>query len=97
MTRPIHIFHLHQSFGNAIVLQDISLATQPGAFEPSLAPSGSRRSISQSNIARLERQNLGDVHIEDRLVNDIASRNLAMVAQSYVQYPFFDETGQLIL
>ena len=97
MTRPFHFSHLHRSFGNTIVLPDKSLAIQSDTFATPRALSGSGKFILLRNIAGLELQDQGDVHIEEHLVNGIATRNLAMVAQNYAPPPFVGETEQLLL
>lgn len=89
MTLPVHITQLHKSFGNTTVLQDVSLAVQPGEFVSLLGPSGCGKSTLLRIIAGLEQQDQGDVHIGERLVNDVAARdrNVAMVFQNYALYP----------
>jgi multiple sugar transport system ATP-binding protein len=89
MTLPVHITHLHKSFGPTPVLHDVSLAVQPGEFVSLLGPSGCGKSTLLRIIAGLEQQDSGDVQIGERIVNSMPARdrNVAMVFQNYALYP----------
>ncbi len=89
MTHPVHISNVRKSFGHTSVLHDVSLVVQPGEFVSLLGPSGCGKSTLLRIIAGLEQQDQGDVHIGERLVNDVAARdrNVAMVFQNYALYP----------
>lgn len=89
MTHPVRISNVRKSFGHTPVLHDVSLVVQPGEFVSLLGPSGCGKSTLLRIIAGLERQDQGDVHIGDRLVNGVAARdrNVAMVFQNYALYP----------
>ena len=85
----LSIQHLHKSFANTDVLQDISLDIQQGDFLVLVGPSGCGKSTLLSIIAGLETMTSGDIYIDNELVNEVepSKRNIAMVFQSYALYP----------
>lgn len=85
----IRLRSIAKSFGETSVLKGIDLDIQDGEFITLVGPSGCGKSTLLRIIAGLERQDQGDVHIGERLVNAVrpADRNLAMVFQSYALYP----------
>lgn len=72
-----------------VPVKDLSLAVAEGAFLTLLGPSGCGKSTTLRLIAGLERVSGGEIHIGDRLANDLSpgDRNVAMVFQSYALYP----------
>ena len=71
------------------VIHGIDLAIADGEFVVFVGPSGCGKSTLLRMIAGLEEISGGELHIGERLANDIAParRGLAMVFQSYALYP----------
>ncbi|MEM5582324.1 ABC transporter ATP-binding protein [Roseibium sp. AS2] len=80
---------IEKSFGSTRVLDGIDLSISDGEFLTLVGPSGCGKSTLLRILAGLETPTSGTVEIDGRIVNDIrpASRNLAMVFQSYALYP----------
>ena len=80
---------LRKSFGKLEVIHGIDLAIADGEFVALVGPSGCGKSTLLRMIAGLEPITAGDLHIGDRRVNDLESkdRDIAMVFQSYALYP----------
>lgn len=77
-------------FGEDIVaVKDLSLDIRDGEFLVLLGPSGCGKTTTLRMIAGLEHQTSGDIHISDRLVNDLSAgeRDIAFVFQFYALYP----------
>lgn len=85
----ISLQHLTKSFGNTIVVDDISLEIDDGEFVVLLGPSGCGKTTTLRIVAGLEQATSGDILIEGKLVNDLPPqrRDVAMVFQSYALYP----------
>ncbi len=66
-----------------------SLEIEDGEFVVLVGPSGCGKSTTLRMIAGLEAISEGEVHIGDRIVNDVQpkDRDIAMVFQSYALYP----------
>ena len=66
-----------------------SLRVESGEFVILVGPSGCGKSTLLRMIAGLEEVTSGDIHIGDRIVNDLSprERNIAMVFQNYALYP----------
>ena len=75
--------------GNVWAIRDINLDIENKEFIVFVGPSGCGKSTTLRIIAGLEEATSGDVHIGDRLVNDVPpkDRNIAMVFQNYALYP----------
>ena len=88
----IEIQHLHKSFGETVVLRDISLQIAEGSFVALVGPSGCGKSTLLRTIAGLEDVSSGTVLIDGQVVNDMPprQRDVAMVFQSYALYPHMD-------
>jgi len=83
-------FHeLRKNFGNTQILHGISLNISDGEFMVLVGPSGCGKSTLLRMLAGLEEISAGTIAIDDRVVNDLESkdRDIAMVFQSYALYP----------
>jgi multiple sugar transport system ATP-binding protein len=71
------------------VVRDFNLEIAPREFVVLVGPSGCGKSTTLRMIAGLEEISRGTIHIRDRLVNDVPSkdRDIAMVFQNYALYP----------
>ncbi|QDQ26334.1 sn-glycerol-3-phosphate ABC transporter ATP-binding protein UgpC [Chitinimonas arctica] len=71
------------------VIHGIDLAIRDGEFMVFVGPSGCGKTTTLRMIAGLEDISGGELHIGDRMVNDLpaAKRGVAMVFQSYALYP----------
>src|SRR2546421_11664372 len=72
-----------------VAVHDVSLDIADGEFVVLVGPSGCGKSTTLRMIAGLEEASSGEIHIGDRLVNDVApgDRDIAMVFQNYALYP----------
>ncbi|HXL74393.1 MAG TPA: ATP-binding cassette domain-containing protein, partial [Burkholderiales bacterium] len=80
---------LRKNFGNTRILHGISLEIADGEFMVLVGPSGCGKSTLLRMLAGLEDITAGSIAIDDRVVNDLESkdRDIAMVFQSYALYP----------
>ena len=80
---------VRKTFGNDVVVDDITFDVADGEFMVLVGPSGCGKSTTLRMIAGLESVTAGRLLIGDRLVNDVAPsrRDIAMVFQSYALYP----------
>src|SRR3989440_6424309 len=80
---------VHKSFGATKVLHGISLQIAEGEFMVLVGPSGCGKSTLLRMLAGLEDITGGSIAIDERVVNDVESkdRDIAMVFQSYALYP----------
>jgi multiple sugar transport system ATP-binding protein len=78
-----------KSFQNFPVVHSLDLDINDGEFVVLVGPSGCGKSTTLRMIAGLEKLTSGEIHIGDRLVNDVPARDrdIAMVFQSYALYP----------
>jgi multiple sugar transport system ATP-binding protein len=85
----ISLSNVHKNFGAVPVLKGIDLEIADGEFVVLVGPSGCGKSTLLRLIAGLDQASGGQIHIDGRLVNDLApkDRDLAMVFQSYALYP----------
>ena len=76
-------------YGNAGVIDGVSLDIPQGEFVVFVGPSGCGKSTLLRMIAGLEEVSGGDVLIDGERVNDVAARDrgVAMVFQNYALYP----------
>jgi multiple sugar transport system ATP-binding protein len=81
--------NLTKHFGDVQAVNSISLDIHESEFLVLLGPSGSGKTTLMRMIAGLEKPTSGEIHIGDRLVNDLPprARKIAMVFQSYALYP----------
>lgn len=75
--------------GNVTAVSDFNLEIDDKEFIVLVGPSGCGKSTVLRMIAGLELITKGEIHIGDRLVNDVPpkDRDIAMVFQSYALYP----------
>ena len=81
--------NVHKSFGNTVVITDMTLEIVDQEFLVFVGPSGCGKSTSLRMLAGLEEVTAGEILIGDRVVNNVApkDRDVAMVFQSYALYP----------
>ena len=81
--------NVHKSFGNTVVITDMTLEIVDREFLVFVGPSGCGKSTSLRMLAGLEEVTAGEILIGDRVVNNVApkDRDVAMVFQSYALYP----------
>ncbi len=70
-------------------IHDLNLSIEDGEFLVLVGPSGCGKSTALRMVAGLEDISSGDMHIGDKLVNDVhpKDRDIAMVFQNYALYP----------
>ena len=85
----ISLQNLTKSFGDLIVVNDLSLEIGDSEFVVFLGPSGCGKTTTLRMIAGLEQPTKGDIRIDDHRVNAVPpqQRDVAMVFQSYALYP----------
>ncbi len=81
--------HVYKRFGEATILQDLTMKIADEEFLVLVGPSGSGKSTALRCLAGLEEISDGDIWIGDRVVNELPpkERDIAMVFQSYALYP----------
>ena len=77
------------AYGSNQVLQDITLAIEPGEFFALLGPSGSGKSTLLRLIAGFNQANRGRLLVDGRDISRVPphARNIGMVFQSYALWP----------
>ncbi len=80
---------VQKKFGAFTAVHSLDLNINEGEFVALLGPSGCGKTTTLRMLAGLEFPTSGEIHIGDRVVNDIApgQRDIAMVFQSYALYP----------
>jgi multiple sugar transport system ATP-binding protein len=80
---------IKKSFGAVDVIHGISFDIHDGEFVVLVGPSGCGKSTLLRMLAGLEDITAGEIRIDDRVINDLDSkdRDIAMVFQSYALYP----------
>lgn len=78
--------------GGVVALEELDLEIPDGEFVVFVGPSGCGKSTALRMIAGLEDITSGQIHIGDRVVNDLPprDRDIAMVFQNYALYPHMD-------
>ncbi len=81
--------HVSKVFDKTPAVNDFSLEIGDGEFMVLVGPSGCGKSTALRMLAGLEEVTKGRILIGDRVVNNVApaSRDIAMVFQSYALYP----------
>src|SRR5690349_14482184 len=81
--------NVEKDYGALRILHGVDLEIADGEFVVLVGPSGCGKSTLLRMIAGLEEVTGGEIHIGERLVNDVApkDRDIAMVFQSYALYP----------
>jgi multiple sugar transport system ATP-binding protein len=85
----VRIRGLVKKFGPLEVIPPLDLTIEDREFLVLVGPSGCGKSTLLRIIAGLERADAGEIHIGNRLVNQLspAERDVAMVFQDYALYP----------
>ena len=80
---------IEKSYGAVKVLHGVSFDISDGEFVVLVGPSGCGKSTLLRMLAGLEEITGGEILIDDKVVNDLESkdRDIAMVFQSYALYP----------
>ncbi|GLS23077.1 sugar ABC transporter ATP-binding protein [Labrys miyagiensis] len=80
---------VEKSYQNVHVVHGIDLDIDDGEFVVLVGPSGCGKSTTLRMVAGLERLTGGEIHIGERVVNDVPprERDIAMVFQNYALYP----------
>ncbi len=86
---PIRYQHVGKRFGSVRALEDLNLVVADREFVTLVGPSGCGKSTTLNLTAGLEDPSLGEIYIDDQLVNAVppGKRDIAMVFQSYALYP----------
>src|SRR5437899_8422193 len=86
---PVAIRDVRKAFGAMEVIHGVDVLIGDGEFVVLVGPSGCGKSTLLRMIAGLENITSGEIHIGDRLVNDLPpkERDVAMVFQNYALYP----------
>jgi multiple sugar transport system ATP-binding protein len=81
--------HVSKDFDGTRAVDDLSLEVEDGEFIVLVGPSGCGKSTALRMLAGLEEVTDGRIAIGSRVVNNVApaSRDIAMVFQSYALYP----------
>ena len=93
----VEIRNLRKAYGALDVLHGISIDIADGEFVALVGPSGCGKSTLLRSIAGLETINGGEIHIDGRIVNDLApkDRDIAMVFQNYALYPHMNVAANM--
>jgi len=80
---------LTKTFKSVVAVNDMNLEIKDKEFLVLVGPSGCGKTTALRMIAGLEETTTGEIHIGDRLVNDVSpkDRDIAMVFQNYALYP----------
>src|SRR3984893_12808242 len=78
-----------KNYGTMFAVYNVSFTVADGEFVALVGPSGCGKTTTLNLIAGLIPMSGGDIHIGDRLVNDLdpKDRDIAMVFQNYALYP----------
>ncbi|NNE24952.1 MAG: ATP-binding cassette domain-containing protein, partial [Rhizobiales bacterium] len=81
----ISLKSVRKSYGKIEVIHGIDIDIEDGEFIVIVGPSGCGKSTLLRMVAGLETITSGDIHIDERRVNDLEpmDRDIAMVFQNY--------------
>lgn len=81
--------NVFKRWGDFTAVNDLSIEVKDKEFLVLVGPSGCGKSTALRLLAGLEEISEGEIHIGDRVVNDVPpkDRDIAMVFQSYALYP----------
>lgn len=82
--------HVYKRYANdSVAVRDLNIEVADKEFLVLVGPSGCGKSTSLRMLAGLEEISDGEIHIGNRVVNNVApkDRDIAMVFQSYALYP----------
>jgi trehalose transport system ATP-binding protein len=85
----LELIGLTKTYGQKIVIEDLSLKVENGEFFVILGPSGEGKSTLLKIVAGIEKPTRGSVIIDGKDVTELPpdKRNIAMVFQSFALYP----------
>ncbi len=85
----VAIRDVHKAFGSTRVIHGVNITIGDGEFVVLVGPSGCGKSTLLRMIAGLENITAGEIHIGNRMVNNMPpkERDIAMVFQNYALYP----------
>jgi multiple sugar transport system ATP-binding protein len=85
----VAIRDVHKAFGATAIIHGVDISIRDGEFVVLVGPSGCGKSTLLRMIAGLENITAGEIHIGDRVVNNLPpkERDVAMVFQNYALYP----------
>lgn len=86
----IELKNINKLFGQFKASDDVSFGIEKGKLIGLLGPSGSGKTTILRMIAGLEHQTSGDIYIDGKLVNNLAShqRGIGFVFQNYALFPY---------
>lgn len=96
--KPIRLASVRKAWGETVSLQDVDLDIPAGKFTAILGPSGCGKSTTLRVIAGLEAVTSGNVFIGNEEVTHEppASRDIAMVFQSYALFPHLSVAENIV-
>ena len=85
----VRLVKIHKTYDEEEVIHGVDCHIADGEFLVIVGPSGCGKSTLLRMVAGLETITEGDIHIGERVVNDLepAQRDIAMVFQNYALYP----------
>ena len=85
----VRLAGVHKTYHDEEVIHGVDCHIADGEFLVIVGPSGCGKSTLLRMVAGLETISEGDIHIGERVVNDLepAQRDIAMVFQNYALYP----------
>jgi sn-glycerol 3-phosphate transport system ATP-binding protein len=85
----VRLAGVHKTYHQEEVIRGVDCHIADGEFLVIVGPSGCGKSTLLRMVAGLETTSKGDIHIGERVVNDLepAERDIAMVFQNYALYP----------
>ena len=93
----LEVNNLSKSFGDNLVLDNISFVIKKGDVVSIVGPSGSGKSTLLRCINYLEKPTSGDVIFEGNRVNKIVGKGIGMVFQQFNLFPNLSVLDNIIL